>query len=204
MKRIKTSRMLAVALMLIVSCALIGASTFALFSDDASSTGNNFAAGDIEIDVTPGQGYTLPLSYSNLAPGFTELNDIIVANNGSLNGRLWVTIKNVSNDDNGCTEPEASDGDLTCGGDPDGELGNALITMTCPTCSGPWGVPPGSYTVSDTVDNLEGVAIDLGVVQAGTNITQYLDFNVPTSTGNMIQSDKVTFDIEWKLVQETP
>lgn len=202
MKQITTTRMLVVVLMLIVSCALIGVGTFALFSDTASSSGNNFAAGNISIDVSP-YG-VLPLSYSNLKPGFTELNDIEVYNNGSLDGRLYMTISNVANDDNGCTEPEAADGDTSCGGDPDGELGSAVITMTCPTCPGPWGIPPGSYTVSDTVNNLEGVAIDLGVIPAGTSITQYLDFNVPTSIGNEIQSDKVTFDIEWKLVQETP
>jgi spore coat-associated protein N len=74
-----------------IGVAAISGGTFALFTANASNTGNTFSAGTVKIaDVTDGAAFSSTTFFSNLAPGDNETATLTIENTGSLNA--WVKI----------------------------------------------------------------------------------------------------------------
>ncbi|MBT2692601.1 TasA family protein [Bacillus sp. ISL-55] len=74
-----------------IGVAAISGGTFALFTANASNTGNTFTAGTVEIsDVTGGAAFSSTSFFSDLAPGDNETATLTIENTGSLNA--WVKI----------------------------------------------------------------------------------------------------------------
>jgi len=80
---------------LVLSVGLLGAaaaavtvSTLAVFTDSQSVGANTFSTGTVDISTAPA---TALLTYSNMAPGDTVTNSIVVTNAGSLNLRYAVS-----------------------------------------------------------------------------------------------------------------
>lgn len=137
----------------IVAAIAIGG-TVAFFSDTETSTGNTFTAGtlDLKIDSTchyyqNGQSVdckdATDVSFgtwtlTDLEDGvhkFFAFDDVKPGDYGEdtislhvYDNDAWVcvTLGPFTNDDNGCTEPEASDGDTSCGPTGEGELAQNL------------------------------------------------------------------------------
>ena len=200
---------------LVLSIASLG--TFAYFNDIETSGGNIFSAGTLDLEVSGGSS-SLPISFTNMAPGdgtgvaehTTIKYQFTVRNVGTLDGILSMKIVNVRNYENCRNEPElAVDG---TGGDPglgNGELGQYLnLQINQP---GPAGFYYGLQGCGDSdclsgrqhsINCWEDHKITVGTLPAGTQWAPcVLEFELPSSVGNVIQSDSVVFDIEIRLDQ---
>jgi len=213
--------------------------TVSYFSDTETSSGNIFAAGelDLKIDNTCHyMGGNCPWTESNwtltdLQNGvhkffnFTDIKpgawgedtiSLHVYNNDAWG---WMKIYNVSNKENGCTEPE-SEVDTTCGdpGEGEGELYQNLHFLiwqddgdniyeagekklfdggTLPTCQ-VWSLDGDNCCQVDPLtgscDYYVGIKWCFGTFDSNYNCHG-------TSIGNEAQSDSVTLDVSFVVVQ---
>ncbi len=113
------------ALMLVVG--LVGAGSFAVFSDTEKSEENVFQAGTLELDVEGADEGVTTYSFENIKPGdiggwdglhdnpqwITERPQWTVKNTGSLPGELTVTIENIRDYDENDNQIDTADGALS-------------------------------------------------------------------------------------------
>jgi spore coat-associated protein N len=78
-----------------IGVAAISGGTFALFTAEATNTGNTFSAGTLTLeDLSGGPIASQAVNFDNLAPGDNGTVTMTVKNNGSLDA--WVKIDDVS------------------------------------------------------------------------------------------------------------
>lgn len=128
-----------------------------------------------------------------------------VNNQGSLPGRLYLQIRNVTNNENECNEPETLV-DTSCGTDAIGaglgELGSKLnfrVYLDDVLVSTSNLTETDIPTVRTAWNNLTPVVIEAG--QSGIVRVEYSAGE--NDYGNEIQSDSTEFDIRFDLVQVT-
>ena len=83
-----TTRGLTATLVLVLALGTLSFGALAIFTDSQSVGANSFTTGTVDISTTPA---TALVSYSNMAPGDSVTDDIVVANNGSLALRYALT-----------------------------------------------------------------------------------------------------------------
>jgi len=83
----------------LISVFAIGA-TRAYFSDQGTSSGNTFATGTVDIEA--GGETSLPVDFSDLAPGWENNGSLEVFNNGSLELRYAMITEPDTNEDGIC------------------------------------------------------------------------------------------------------
>lgn len=77
-------------LSIIATLGIVGAATFAYFSDVASSTGNTFSSGTLNLqlddvnETTPGESVSLSLSATDFQPGASTSGFISLHNGGTI------------------------------------------------------------------------------------------------------------------------
>ncbi len=147
---INTKIVLSGATILAAAALIIGA-TFAFFSDEETSTGNVFAAGEIDLQIDnesflngvlnegttwltpadlddgagPAGGAYLFFNFSDVKPGdFGE--DTISLHVSDNDSWVCTDVTLTSDNDNGLTDPESEDGDTTPGPIGEGELADAI------------------------------------------------------------------------------
>lgn len=135
------SKILWRSMSLVASVALITGATFAFFSDEETSTGNVFAAGEIDLEIDNTSYLNgvhneatswglkdleseLFFNFLDMKPG-DEGEDTVSFHINDNDAWLCVDIDITENDDNGLTDPEETDGDNS-GGPGQGELASAL------------------------------------------------------------------------------
>ncbi len=208
MKKIITS----LAMIVLVGTLVVGA-TRAIFSDTETSFDNTFAAGTLDLKVDGSDEPVVHVTLSDMKPGDTYTQNWTFSNTGSLTGQPWIEIVNLVNYDNDCNDPEAAV-DTTCGspGPGEGELGaNLRIVINEPGGAGymyPGGGPDclpngrecrvnfwDSYGPigQGTWENIPGSSVLAGPMQ--------FVFSIPSTVGNIIQSDSLEFDIVFHLDQ---
>ena len=184
-----------------VVAAMAGAGTFAYFTDTETSTGNVFTAGTLDLWVEMLNPLKTHFDIKNIQPSYAEECDINLTNSGTCNGSLSLWIENLVDQENGRTEPEKHV-DST-GGNPgvgNGELSQNLYVVVKDTAS--------SYEYyNDTLQNLSlkhydmSTQIDLGELDGGETRFITVGYYVPSTVGNIIQSDSSKFDIVVDLLQ---
>jgi len=195
-----------------VASIAVGA-TIAYFSDTETSTGNTFSSGtlDLEMDIENSTTSTA-FSLSDVKPGDSGSVTIKLRNVGTLpkpggppwTSKVYITFENLVDDDVSCPEPEGEI-DGSCGSGKVGELsGNLNIRVRDYWGENCTGSPrfDEEHTLADWVSNGKTFLND--DMPAGDMNCVVIDWNVPTSTGNIIQSDKATFDIKFTLEQTAP
>jgi predicted ribosomally synthesized peptide with SipW-like signal peptide len=118
--------LLSLAMIALVSSAAVGA-TKAYFSDTETSNGNTFTAGSLDLAVGANNGVnTIMWTVVGLRPGNMPIRTYHLNNVGSMDGFLDLENISVTNNENGCLDPEIGAGDSTCGtpGAGEGELQN--------------------------------------------------------------------------------
>lgn len=181
-----------------LAAALIGAGSFAYFSDTETSTGNTFTAGSLDLEVFDGSswinGSNVNLGWSavanNMKPGDVEYIEIPVRNVGTVSGLPDFTFDITANSPGTNPEPE---------GMPDmADLADAIWveylclhgTSSCFLYVGP-------------LSGMDGMNIPAHESLApGQQETWALYMSVPTSVGNEIMGDYVDFDIVFGLTQD--
>lgn len=83
-------RIILSGLSIMASLAIMGGATFAFFSDQASSTGNTFGAGSLDLQIddsnepTPVDNVTATFNMPSIAPGDKSSQEISFHNNGTV------------------------------------------------------------------------------------------------------------------------
>lgn len=187
-------KVLASLLVIAVVAGLVGAGTFAYFSDVETSSGNSFTAGTLDLNV---DGANDPLlvkfTLGPIAPGDSGSVTYVLANAGNIAGYVDLESVVVANDDNNCTEPEAAV-DGTCGPTGGGELG-ANLTVTV-TVGGTVLYGPASL---DGFNSYSGGDVPLGAYPSTINAV--IAWSLPGTVGNIVQSDSAGLSITFELAQ---
>ncbi|NTW45469.1 MAG: hypothetical protein HGB18_00245 [Candidatus Moranbacteria bacterium] len=174
--------------------AVAGGATYAYFSDTETSSGNTIAAGTLDLQMS-GEG-TVPFSVTDAYPGMPAVKRLVhVKNAGSINGHLQFTGATVSNDENGLKEPESSDGDSTDGASGGELCANLEVQVSFVGGASdvvlyPWG---SLAALNPTGDALMPAAAERDLK---------VEFRVPGTVGNTIQSDICGINYGLKLVQD--
>ena len=215
-------KILASMLIIGVVSALLGAGTVAYFSDTETSKGNTFTVSTVSPNLIvwwPVPPYNVPATkyddesgkplptlfdVGDIKPGDSGETRVHVNNIGNVDGILYFKIINIVNDENICIDPEEKAGD-----DPlstEGELGEYLLITVL---YGDEGWPRSAYYKAiddvplndlETNPQLLGELVYEDGIRDGKDII--IQWRLPASTTNIIQSDKVTFDIVFILNQK--
>lgn len=199
--------LLSLAMIAMVSSVAVGA-TRAYFSDTETSTGNTFTAGTLDLDVDGNNGKnTVKFTVANMKPGNQPNGTYRLNNVGSITGYLDIESISVTNNENGCVEPETEAGDGTCNnpGAGEGELQNVvnLRLFEDNDCNG-WigagetvfyngmtGAVAGNYELNKQI-NASGTAC----------VTALFDW-WSTASDNLAMGDDMTLNMTFELAQTT-
>jgi predicted ribosomally synthesized peptide with SipW-like signal peptide len=181
--------------------------TIAYYNDTETSSGNIFTAGTLNLQVGDNDPAGWNFQVSDIKPGDSGFQEVILQNTGSLDGYLHITFANLINDEMGCTEPE---------GQPEG------IDITCENPGPNQGELAENLDVLIYLDENSNDAFDLGIdilIYQGKvkgilqgDIFNYLltksssknfriEWKLDSSVGNIVQSDKTGYDINFELTQ---
>jgi len=193
-----------VALLVMV---LVGGGTWAYFSDTESSANNSLAAGTLDLNIDGGDTAVTAFSVTGVVPGDNGSGDNTLANVGSLSGELDITFSSITN------TPGAGGGEYEGGS---GELGAAaeIAVYIDVDQSGDWstgdiGLKSDATTYAHptaldyaAIDSYGGDNWDAIETVAASGADDFVIlWRVPTSAGNEIQGDSVSFDVAFTLEQ---
>ncbi len=188
---------------LLVAVATVSA-TQALFSDEETSAGNTFTAGTLDLTV---DGKNDPevkkFTMSNMKPGDRFGRSYFrVKNNGTVAGVPQVCLTNLQDTESSGSSEFENDGEP-------GELSSNIDLLV--DVNGSWLMTSGHKlnTFSDRCwtptnpEDKEFAAQGKDILDAGEEMIFGVRLDVPTTAGNDIQGDSVSFDLEFSLVQVT-
>lgn len=171
-------------------------------SDGGGGGGGSGGGSDAEDDRSSVRleavGSGARINYANVAPGDSGRDRFVLENVGNGSGRLSMATVTVHDAENGLVGGERRVDDT-----PDaGELSKHLEVVV--EVHGPDGsVRPlyGTGSGARSLADLSGAAgpADGGVLAPGEQAVVVVDWRVPASTGNEIQSDAVAFDLSFGL-----
>lgn len=157
-------------LVMALMMALVGGATFAWFNSTDSVTGNSFATGIVDVN----KGGTLPITVSNIAPGWTNTQYLVVQNDGTLDAFFKVSGVGTPNvlSDNITVK-------VTLNPSEAGEKTHLLLY-------GPaTGLEIGTFTLTELVQNtLTNTAPGTEAIKPGFGAVYKLEFSLPTSVDN--------------------
>ncbi|MEZ3117346.1 TasA family protein [Halobaculum sp. MBLA0147] len=186
-------RVLGGALTVGAASAATGAGTFALFSDSEESNGNSVQAGTLDLAAGGNNGTnTTTLSVTKARPGQSGTGTRTLKNVGSINGFLNLNVRSVSSDENGLAEPEKQAGDSSKGS---GELGEHLnLTLGF----------GGDEFATGSAPEMENVQFNPNKSLPGNNSTEEFEigWEIDENAGNEVQTDSVSIDFTFELLQE--
>lgn len=186
----------------ITSVLAIGATT-AYFSDTETSSANTFTAGTLDLKVNGGDT-NVSYTFSNLHPGYQPNMSYRLKNDGTINGYLNIKDIVVRSSENGCTEPESSSGDSTCGsGVNEGELSTVLNLrlMHDANCNG-WREAGEQILFEGYASNIASTYLPDVPVLAGQETCVNVLINWwNTPNDNLAQGDDMTLDMAFELSQ---
>ncbi len=198
-----------ILLSVIILSAVIGGTflvTRAFLRASQTATGSKIVVGTLDMDVDGNRGTLIdPFVVENIGNegNITGSKTWTVNNTGTLPGRLYFRLNDVINYDNACNEPESLD-DTTCGdpGVDEGELGSKLtfkVYLGDELVSTTNLTKEDMSTIRQTWNTLPAV-----LIPAGGNQQVRVEYSASENDyGNEIQSDSVTFDARFDLVQTT-
>jgi predicted ribosomally synthesized peptide with SipW-like signal peptide len=162
----------------------MGYGTYSYFSDTETSSGNTFSAGTLDLKVGGTDNPSAFFTVSNVMPGNSSSQSIVLSNSGTLDGKAYIHFKNVVDSPGTTPEPEPT---------PDnGELSqNLKIKVSNSTAT----------VVEGFLSGINSTSYLLGTIAGGGSLTVTIEWSIPSTVGNEIMGDSVTFDIEFSLVQ---
>ncbi len=178
--------------------ALMAGTTFALFDDSATQTGNTFAVGNADLqiapDVTGNPGTfveTIPgPSFSGMFPGQTKTFDFWLKNNS-----LAAIDLNILADVTSVVDPV----------DANDTIDNVLlVSWTCDISgNGSLGDETATSAFSPR-DWLDGGDASLGSLIPGEQMFCRMTGQIPSSAGNGINGETVNFGVTYGATQPSP
>ncbi|HWQ27403.1 MAG TPA: SipW-dependent-type signal peptide-containing protein [Dehalococcoidia bacterium] len=194
--------------------ALVGAGSWATFSDTETSANNIVSTGSLNLKVGTTTGgaancnyadpWTGPLfSLTNAAPGDSDEVTICLKNDGSLKGDLSTTFSNFENVEVGaCAEPESSAGDTTCNNGDPGELAQFVNVVIWADDNCDNVQDSGEHVFfNGTAAGLPSATIPSFPYTPGTVNCVGTKATVGSNADNTAQTDKVEIDVNFTLTQ---
>ena len=171
----------------------VGAGAWAEFSDEESAIGNEVTAGTLDLTVNGGD---IPngtsVTAENVAPGYSDSQQLTLKNAGNVAGVLKVNFTNLSENGGDNPEPEQdAEGD----NNNDANLADNIEIST----SGDYGTL-GPFTLAQAAGNTP-YELDSNMT-GGESGAGTIEWEVPSGVGNEIQGDEVTFDVVFTLNQK--
>jgi predicted ribosomally synthesized peptide with SipW-like signal peptide len=185
MHKMISKKILASVFVISMLAFAMGWGTYSYFSDTETSSGNKFSAGTLDLKVDdkddPLGAY---FSVSDVKPGDSGSKGIVLSNSGTLAGKAYIHFKNVV--DSPGTTPESEP-------TPDyGELSKNLYIKV---------LVGGTVKAEGYLSQIQSNSYELGTIAGGGSLTVTIEWSIPSTVGNEIMDDSVTFDIEFSLVQ---
>lgn len=202
-------KILGLTLAAVLVIAAVGGSTWAYFSDTESSANNTLSAGTMDLNINGGNSAVTTFSVSSAAPGDSGNGSSILANAGNMSGELDILFSAVTNT-GGAGGGEFEDGV--------GNLGAVAqiavyidVDSSNTWSSGDIGLKSDATTYAhptalnyDFINNYGGDTWDaIETMAAAASDKFVVAWQLPTSAGNNIQGDSVSFDITFTLEQAT-
>lgn len=177
------------------------AGTYAYFSAERTTNDNTFTAGTLDLNVSSNNVALAPFVIDNMGENGTIGGEKTwtVTNTGTLTGRFYLKLQNLSNAENACNDHERAV-EPNCNQDNLGELGNVvklkilvdgqekasttLATSDLNTLETKWNALPSILIAPGTSKSIKAIW------SAG-----------PNDYGNEIQSDSTKFDLNFQLLQ---
>ncbi len=196
---------LTIAAMMVM--ALVVGGTLAYFTDEETSANNYLTAGTLDLNIEGGNVAVDTFQVDAAGPGDSGNGQSALANVGSYDGELDIAFSTVTNTPgSGGTEYEGGSGEL-------GGVATIAVYIDKNSNStfdtGDIGLKSDgtTYTPStldyDTIDSYSGESWDAVTVIANGDTDDFVvEWQVPTSAGNEIQGDSVSFDVTFTLEQE--
>jgi predicted ribosomally synthesized peptide with SipW-like signal peptide len=193
--------------------AMIGAGTWAYFSDYEYVYDNCWTAGTLDLKVNGENDETLDINFDEVcvAPcDFGQL-EVTLTNDGCVDGMLDFKLFNLRDWENGCNEPELEGCSDPVGCDPDptcnnpglgeGELSQYMWMEVWADCTG--GTSYDTEVIKGFVKDLENdKRYFCDCINDGEAVGLKITWEVDCEVGNIIQSDSICFDIEFSLEQK--
>ncbi|MCD6483058.1 MAG: hypothetical protein J7K83_02190 [Candidatus Aenigmarchaeota archaeon] len=190
-----------------IVAAMLGAGTFAYFSDTETSNGNTFTATSLDLKIDDGDTNVVKFTVTDMRPGKQPKATWKLTNVGALDGYLDLENIVVTSYENDLVDPEIDAGDIT-GGDPgqgNGELQDVVnLRLFIDYDHNGW---------ISTGDNVfyDGLVKDLPTnfeldepINAGADLYIVAIFDWwSTPDDNLAQTDGFDLDIEFELGQTT-
>ncbi|MFH2019762.1 MAG: hypothetical protein ABII80_04070 [bacterium] len=187
-----------------------GIGTAAFLSARRTTSVNKFEAGTLDLDVVSNGEAVAPFVIENLG----ETGDIsgektwTITNTGTLPGRLLVRIKNLVNQENGCNDQEA-EAEPACTSDTVGELGSKISLKLNLDGSDQVALNGtdvvSSFLADADVGNIGSAWKALPTIALQPNDVVTIQAHWATGEagyGNEVQSDDLTFDMDFRLIQQ--
>lgn len=188
-------------LIAIVICAA-GAGTYAYFTAKRTTSANKFVTGTLDLDVSSNGSKLEPFVVENIGEtGFISgTKTWTVKNTGSLPGRLLIGLQNVVNTDNDCNDQEKNT-EPACEADDSGELGGVVVLNV--SVDGV-DIASSSLATANMADlgNKWASAAPIIIPTGGEKTVVAYWSAEEEAYGNEIQSDSITFDLDFRLVQQ--
>lgn len=190
--------MVVITLMLLA----IGWGTSAWFSDMETSTGNTFTAGTLDLKLDGGDVNVVKFTVSNMRPGNQPKATYALTNAGSLSGYLDLENINVTDYENGRSEPEIEAGDIS---DGVGELSSVVNLRLFVDYGNDGWISVGDNVFFNGKVNTLPSSFDLNEpISAGGTVYIVALFDWwSTPNDNLAQSDSFVLDIGFELGQTT-
>jgi hypothetical protein len=190
----------------IIIAAIAGtgfAATRAFFNARVRSTNSSFTVGTLDLSVDGKQEDVDNIVVAGIGESgnITGGKTWTIKNIGTLPGKLYFKLDQLNNVENGCNRAEKAT-ETTCENDTVGELGNVLSTTILVNDSEIVTSKLGNTNQEDyaTAWNTKPAVI----IPAGGEATVTMNWNTTANDyGNEIQSDSLTFDTIFDLVQIT-
>jgi hypothetical protein len=187
--------------------------TSALFTDTETSTTNTFAAGTLNMTVGGEDGHAFEnfdisnIGASGVVSGGKEWT---ITNTGTVPGYLTFKLNDVTNLENGCNEAEKAT-ESACEADTNGELGDYTHVTVQLDRDGD-GQYDETVVTSDLADDSESEYASQWntnaapvLVDRGKSVKVKMNWSTdPNEYDNRIQSDSLSFGIQYDLTQVVP
>ena len=177
------------------------AATQAFFTARQTATGSNFTVGTLDLSVDGKQSAIEPF----IVEGIGESGDIsggkeqTVKNIGTLPGRLFFSLSNLNNEENGCNQPEIVV-EPECTVDENGELGDVITAIV--KVDGTEYVTSTLATANQSVFGNTWESNPNIVIPPNGQVVVRMEWSTPQEAyNNSIQSDSLTFDTNFVLEQ---
>ena len=200
--------------LILVAGIFASAGILAQFHDEETVSVADINAGTLDLTVNDQNPCTIHVTIPNIKPGDTIRLGYTTKNIGNLDGVISVEISDIVNKENGRNEPEIAAGDTY--GPLKGELGEYLM-VTAMTMGGTGQTAYGVTSLQKWYAMRPATLNDVGgdtyileppradptdkILESGDEMNFAMTLELPSATGNIVQSDSVEFDIIFHLDQ---